>query len=93
MQFRDERHQQAVRAAFLRITADPTWKILCDFAAESVVELEQKSIREDDEEKAKTYRHDARGARKFWQNFIFKIEAAKSGDPDPGENSLDVATE
>ena len=25
MQFRDESHRQAVRAAFLRITADPTW--------------------------------------------------------------------
>ena len=90
MQFRDESHRQAVRAAFLRITADQTWNVLRDFADEAVYELEQKCIQEDDEEKAKTYRHDARGARRFWEKLLGKVEAAKSGDMDPGENFLEV---
>lgn len=90
MEFKNEQHRQAVRAAFLRITADATWNTLRDFADEAVYDLEQKSLREDDEEKAKTFRHDARGARKFWEMFLGKIEAAKSGDADPGENFLEV---
>ena len=90
MQFRDESHRQAVRAAFLRITADPTWNTLQDFAEEAIYELEQKSLQADDEDKAKTFRHDARGARKFWDTFLGKVESAKSGDVDPGENFLEV---
>jgi len=90
MQFRDESHRQAVRAAFLRITADPTWNILNEFAEGAIYDLEQKSIQEDDEIKAKTFRYDARGARRFWENFLGMVEIAKSGDKDPGENFLEV---
>lgn len=83
MQFRDEAHRQAVRAAFIRITSDSTWNTLRDFADEAVYELEQKSLQEDDEEKAKTFRHDARGARKFWEKLLSAVEVMKSGDAPP----------
>ena len=33
-----------------------------------------------DEEKAATYRHDARGARKFWTQWLQFIELLKSGE-------------
>lgn len=83
MEFRDEAHRQAVRAAFIRITADATWNTLRDFADEAVYQLEQKCIQEDDEEKAKTFRHDARGARKFWEQMLSMVEVMKSGDAPP----------
>lgn len=90
MQFRNDDHRQAVRAAFLRITGDITWATLREFADEVIYNLEQKSIQEDDEDKARTFRYDARGARKFWENFLGMVDAAKSGDKDPGENFLEV---
>lgn len=91
MQFRDEPHRQAVRAAFLRITADVSWGTMREFAEEVIYHLEQKSMQEDDEDKAKTYRHDARGARKFWENFLGMVESAKSGDtPAKNDDFLEV---
>ena len=90
IQFRDEAHKQAVRAAFLRITADQTWGMLREFAEEVVYELEQKSLREDNEDKAKTFRHDARGARKFWEKFLGMVEAAKSGDAPVSTDFLEI---
>lgn len=87
MEFRNEQHRQAIKAAFLRITADQSWSVMRELADEVIYTLEQKSLREDDEEKAKTYRHDARGARRFWELWLQQIELAKSGDND---NFLEV---
>lgn len=88
MEFRNEAHRMAVRAAFLRLTADQSWSVIREFADEVVYNLEQKSLQEDDEDKAKTYRHDARGARRFWAGLLQQIELAKGGES--GDNFLEV---
>jgi hypothetical protein len=88
MEFRDEAHRQAVRVAFLRLTADQSWNVIRTLADEAVYELEQKSLQEDDEEKAATYRHDARGARKFWEKLLRNIELAKGGDAGESWNEV-----
>lgn len=87
MQFRSEAHRLAVKQAFLRITSDNSWSVMREIADEVVYELEQKSLQEDDEELAKTYRHDARGARRFWEKFLKAIEIAKESE---GDNFLEV---
>ena len=88
MEFRDDAHRQAVRAAFIRITADQSWSVIRDLADEAVYQLEQKCLQEDDEEKAKTYRHDARGARRFWEQLLRLVELAKGGES--GDNWNEV---
>lgn len=80
MEFRNEAHRLAVKQAFIRLTADQSWTTIRDLAEEVVYNLEQKSLQEDDEEKARTYRHDARGARKFWAGLLRMIELAKDTD-------------
>ena len=88
MEFRDEAHRQAVRAAFIRMTADPTWPYLKQIFEESIYNLELKSINEDDEDKAKIFRYDARGARKLWQWVLEMVELVQSGDPAPKNNDF-----
>jgi hypothetical protein len=80
VEFRSEQQKMAVKAAFLRITGDNSWEFMKQLAEESIYALEQKALQEDDEEKAKTYRHDARGARKFWAKWLKMIEIVKSSD-------------
>jgi len=87
MEFRSEAHRLAVKQAFIRITSDNSWSVMREIAEEAVYRLEQKSLQEDDEEKGKTYRHDARGAKKFWEKFLQAIEVAKESE---GENFLEV---
>jgi hypothetical protein len=58
-------------------------------AEETVYALEQKCLQEDDEEKAKTYRHDARGARKFWAQWLQMIELLKAGE-EPSDTFIEV---
>ena len=81
MEFRNEAQKLAVQRAFMRITADDSWPVMKLVAEETVYALEQKSLQEDDEEKAKTYRHDARGARRFWEQWLHMIEVLKAGEP------------
>lgn len=88
MEFRSEEHRLAVKAALMRVTADPNWAVLRSLAEEVVYSLEQKSLQEDDEEKAKTFRHDARGARRFWSKWLAMIEVTKDGQA--GEDFLEV---
>jgi len=88
MEFNSEAQRMAVKAAFIRITSDQSWQVLRVFADDCVRELEQKALMEDNEDKAKTYRHDARGARKFWDNFLRQIDLAKGAES--GENFLEV---
>jgi len=80
VEFRNEQQKLAVKRAFLRITADDSWQVMRQIAEETIYALEQKSLNEDDEEKAATYRHDARGARKFWAQWLQMIELLKSGE-------------
>ena len=80
VEFNSEEHRMAVKAALIRITADNSWSVLRNLAEEVIYNLEQKSLQEDDEDKAKTFRHDARGARAFWAKWLGAIEAAKGGD-------------
>lgn len=80
MEFSNEQQKLAVKRAFLRITADESWPLMKQIAEETIYALEQKSLQEDDEEKAKAYRHDARGARKFWAQWLQMIELLKSGE-------------
>lgn len=77
MEFHSEQQRLAVKAALIRVTADQSWPVMRALADEVIYNLEQKSLQEDDEEKAKTYRHDARGARKFWEKWLKMIELAK----------------
>lgn len=90
VQFNSEEQRLAVKAALIRVTADASWSVICHLVEEAVYELEQKSLQEDDEEKARTFRHDARGARKFWGKLLKLVELAKSVDADAGENFLEV---
>jgi hypothetical protein len=88
MEIRNEAQRMAIKAALIRITADNSWTVMRDLADEVIYNLEQKSLQEDDEEKAKTYRHDARGARKFWAQWLGAIEQAKGADS--SEDFLEV---
>lgn len=90
MEFRNEQQKLAVKRAFLRITADDSWPVMKQLAEETVYALEQKSLQEDDEDKAKTYRHDARGARKFWAQWLQMIELMKAGE-EPADTFMEVA--
>lgn len=81
MEFRSEAQRLAFKKAFMRITADESWAIMRQLAEETVYQLEQKSLAEDDENKARTYRHDARGARRFWQQWLKMIELVKDDQP------------
>ena len=89
MEFRSEQQKLAVKAAFLRVTSDGSWEFMKQLAEETIYALEQKSLQEDDEEKAKTYRHDARGARKFWAQWLKLIELVK-GDEEVKDTFLEV---
>ena len=80
----------AVKAAFLRITADQSWETMRELADETVYLLEQKSLQEDDEAKALTYRHDARGARRFWEQWLLMIDSVKGGEVGLDENFNEV---
>lgn len=81
MEFRSEAQRLAYKKAFMRITADETWPIMRQLAEETIYKLEQKSLSEDDEDKAKAFRHDARGARKFWQQWLKMIDLVKDDQP------------
>jgi len=88
MEYRNDAHRLAVKAAFMRVTSDQSWNVMRDMADEVIYNLEQKSLQEDDEDKARTFRHDARGARRFWEQWLRMIEVAK--ETETGDNFLDV---
>lgn len=88
MEFRNESHRMAVKAALIRITADQSWQVMRQFAEETLGALERKALMEDDEDKAKTFRFDARGARKFWESFQQLIETTKLQDNEPKEDDF-----
>lgn len=81
MEFRSEAQRLAFKKAFMRVTADESWAAMRQLAEETIYQLEQKSLAEDEEEKAKAFRHDARGARKFWQQWLKMIDLVKDDQP------------
>lgn len=83
MEFRSEAQLLAVKKAFLRITSDEAWPVMRQLAEETIYQLEQKSLSEEDETKAKVYRYDARGARRFWQSWLRTMELVRDGEPVP----------
>lgn len=90
MEFRSEAQRLAFKKAFMRITADESWQAMRVLAEETIHALEQKSLNEDDEDKARTYRGDARGARRFWQQWLKLIELVKD-DQSAQQEFLEVA--
>jgi hypothetical protein len=77
--------RQAVRNALVFVSGTQAWEILRDFADQTIYALEQKALREDNDVQANVYRYDARGARKFWENWLNLVEIAKSAEVIPGE--------
>lgn len=90
MEFRSEAQLLAVRRAFLRITSDESWQVMRHLAEETIYQLEQKSLAEDDDTKAKTFRYDARGARRFWEQWLRVIELIKT-EQSTSDTFLEVA--
>lgn len=82
MEFNSEAQRLAVKNALIRISSDPAWSVMQQLAEQVIGTLEHKAIDEDDEEKAKTFRHDARGARKFWAKWLGMIEVTRDGSAD-----------
>jgi hypothetical protein len=90
VEFRSEAQLLAVKKAFLRITSDESWAVMRQLAEETIYQLEQKSLNEDDEDKARAYRYDARGARKFWQQWLRVIDLIKN-DQEVKQEFIEVA--
>jgi hypothetical protein len=90
MEFRDEAHRLAVKQAFMRVTSDPSWPVMRTLAEEVIYKLEQKCIHEDDEAKAASYRHTAKGAHEFWENWLRLIEIVKL-EQSPSETFIEVS--
>lgn len=81
IQVRNEAQKLAIKQAFIRLTSDASWPVLRELAEEVVYNLEQKALTEDDRDKRDAYIFDARGARKFWAEWLRQIELAKNGEP------------
>lgn len=90
VEFRSEAQLLAVKKAFLRITSDESWAVMRQLAEETIYQLEQKSLNEDDEDRARVYRNDARGARRFWQQWLRIIELIKT-EQSVSETFIEVA--
>ncbi len=54
--------------------------------------MEQKCFREDDEAKAAAYRHTAKGAHEFWENWLRLIELTKN-DQSTSDTFLEVVVD
>lgn len=90
MEFRSEEHRVAVKAALIRLSSDPCWSVIREFAEDAVYSLEQKAIQEDDKEKRDTFICDARGARRFWKALLTAVDLAKGVDKQDDDNFLEV---
>jgi hypothetical protein len=74
------RQRVSLKMALISLTASPAWETIRGMANQAIYELEQKAIQEDDEAKGRTYRADARGARKFWETWLRNIGFAQCVD-------------
>lgn len=79
-----------MKAALIETTASRGWVYIDKFSETVVREMEKKAIAEEDDAKANGLRRDARGARKFKEELMQRINLAKNQEP---ENFLDVSTD
>lgn len=70
-----------MKASLIETTASRGWPYVIKFAETILRNLEQEAIVEEDDAKATGLRRDARGARKFKDELIRRIELAKSQEP------------
>lgn len=70
-----------LKAALTETTASRGWNYVVKFAETVVRELEKEALAEDDDVKANGLRRDARGARKFKDELLRRIDLAKNQDP------------
>ena len=77
---RVSRQRVSFKMALISLTASPAWETIRGMADQAIYEMEQKALQEDDDAKGRTYRSDARGARKFWEKWLRNIEFAKCLD-------------
>jgi hypothetical protein len=83
-----------MKKALLDLSAGSGWAYFIKFAEAAVRDLEKLALAEDDDTKANSLRHDARGARKFMDAVLNRVELAKSQDVNPPEDQfIDVACE
>lgn len=81
-----------MKAALIETLGSRGWAYVSRFAETIVRELESKAIAEEDDVKGNSLRRDARGARKFKDELLRRLEIGKNVEVD-GNNFLDVATE
>lgn len=81
-----------VKAEFLQLTSSSGWLRFKKFSESVLRDLEKDALMEDDDEKASGLRRDARGARKYFDEVMRRIDLAKDREflPDDAESFLDV---
>lgn len=82
----------AMKGALLETTASRGWRYVTRFAETVVRDMEKAALAEDDDQKANGLRRDARGARKFMDDLLRRIEIAQSIDAPQDDDFLEVAT-
>lgn len=70
-----------MKAALLEMTASRGWVYVERFAEAILRDLQREAIDEEDDAKANGLRRDAKGARKFKDELIRRIQMAKSQEP------------
>ena len=70
-----------MKAALFECTSSRGWRYIEKYAETIVRNLEQEAISEEDDVKANGLRRDARGARKFKDELIRRINLAKNQEP------------
>ena len=83
--------QMILKAALIETTATQGWLFLEKFMETIVREIEQSSVSEEDDQKANGLRRDARGARKFKDKLLERIQLAKNCESN--NNFIEVATD
>ncbi len=80
-----------MKAAFIELTAGRGWNYFLKFAETTLRELDRQAIDEEDDNKANGLRRDARGARKFRDSLLQRIQIARSQEFE--DNFNEVATD
>ena len=70
-----------MKASLIETTASRGWPYVLKFAESVIRDLEREAIAEEDDAKANGMRRDARGARKFKDELLRRIDIAKLQDP------------
>lgn len=72
-----------IKAAFQQMTASEGWRRYLKFSESTIRDLEREALIEDDPTRREQLIHDARGARKYFEGVIRRIEIAKATDSEP----------